>query len=113
MYNKYFEQLNNLNEDYLCEMANVSKEDTGLPYDLWIDSEGKDRKTQHSMPRLKVDVNGDRIPVSIEQNPKILADKEIPKFARVKKYIQKYYNVFIKHWNKELTDKQALNLLNK
>lgn len=34
MYNEYFEQLDTLNEDYLCEMANVAKEDTGLPYDL-------------------------------------------------------------------------------
>ena len=113
MYEEYFEQLNNLEEDYLVEMANVSKEDTGLPYDLWIDSEGKNRKIKHSTPRLKVDVNGDRIPVSIEQNPRILADKEIPKFSKVKKYIQKYYKVLIKHWNKELTDKQALNLLEK
>ena len=28
----------------LFEMANVSKKDTKLPYDIWIDSEGKNIK---------------------------------------------------------------------
>lgn len=94
-------------------MANVSKDDTGLPYDIWIDSEGKLRKVGHNSPRIKVDVDGDRIPVSISQNPMILVDKKIPKFNLIKNYVIKYFDVLIKHWNKELTDKQALNLLNK
>lgn len=30
--------------DSAYEMANVSKDDTGLPYNIWIDSLGKDRQ---------------------------------------------------------------------
>ena len=52
-------------------MANVSKDDTDLPYDLWIDSDGKNRKAGHNSPRLKVDVDGDIIPVSIINDPQI------------------------------------------
>lgn len=98
-------------EDTLHEMANVSKQDTKLQYDLWIDSEGKNRKVSHNTPRLKVDVDGDRVPVSIEDSPKILVDKKIKGFSEIAKYIVKYKDVLIKHWNKEITDRQALNEL--
>ena len=100
-------------EDYLYEMANVSKQDTKLPYDIWIDSVGKDRSSEHNLPRIKVDVDGDRIPVSISDEPEILvSNKTIPEFSEIKKYIKKYKDVFLKHWNKEITDRQALNELN-
>lgn len=95
------------------EMANVSKKDTGLPYNIWIDSRGSLRKNKHYTPRIKVEVNDEMIPVSISESPEILVDKKIPKFRTVKRYIIKYYPVFMKHWNKEYTDKQALNLLDK
>ena len=39
----------------LFEMTNVSKKDTKLPYDIWIDSKGKNRNTKQNYPRLKVD----------------------------------------------------------
>lgn len=95
----------------LYEMANVSKLDTKLPYDIWIDSVGKDRKNKHHSPRLKVDVNGDRIPVSIEDTPRILCSKKIPQFGKVSSWIRKYKDVLLQHWNKEITDKEALNKL--
>lgn len=98
-------------EQELYEMANVSKQDTKLPYDLWIDSEGKNRKSSHHIPRLKVDVGDDRIPVSISDNPSILVDKKIKKFSEVSKYIVKYKDILVKHWNKEITDREALNEL--
>lgn len=99
--------------DSLFEMANVSKDDTGLPYTLWIDSLGSRRKTGHNDPRLKVEVNGNRIPVSISKNPEILVNKKINNFGEVRDYIIRYYDVFIKHWRGELTDRQALDMLNK
>lgn len=96
----------------MIEMANVSKNDTGLDYDLWIYSAGIDKKTKHNEPRIKVDVNGNRIPVSISSNPKILTSDKIKGFNKIKDYIIKYENVLLKHWNKEYTDKQALLKLN-
>ena len=68
----------------LFEMANVSKKDTKLPYDIWIDSEGKNRNIAPNYPRLKVDCNGDRIPVSISENPEILVKKRISEFPKVR-----------------------------
>ena len=95
----------------LFEMANVSKKDTKLPYDIWIDSEGKNRNTKPNNPRLIVDCNGDRIPVSVSVNPEILVKKRIPEFSKVKSWIKKYSIVLLQHWNKEITDKEALNQL--
>ena len=101
--------INKSNE--LFEMANVSKKDTKLPYDIWIDSKGKSRNTKQNYPRLKVDYDGDRIPVSISDDPKILVKKKIPEFSKIKSWIKKYSIVLLKHWNKEITDKEALNQL--
>ena len=97
----------------LYEMANVSKQDTGLPYDIWIDSLGKDRKIEHNPPRIKVDVEGDLVPVSLEEEPRILVDKKIRKFSLIRKYIKKYLNIFFFFFNKEISDREALKLLNK
>ncbi len=99
------------------EMANVSKDDTGLPYDLWIDSIGSDRNTPHSLPRLKVRIDGKFIPVLLSDNPDIpdsvkkAGVKDFPHFSEIKKYIKAYLDVLLAHYNKELTDKQALNIL--
>lgn len=100
-----------LDESELMEMANVSTQDTGLPYSIWIDSAGKDRKTSHNDPHIKVKVDGKFIPVSISKNPQILARRNFEHSSEVLKWVCKYYDVLIKHWNKEFTDKQALNLL--
>lgn len=115
-----FEKLDTLEEDYLLEMANVNKQDTGLPYDLWIDSVGKDRNNKHNEPRIKVDVDNQLIPIIIDkENPDIPESvkkqgiKTFKNINKIKDYVKKYYDVFIKHWNKELTDRQALNLLDK
>lgn len=103
-----------INEACLYEMANVNKEDTGLPYNLWIDSAGKDRNTSHNSPRLKVEVDGELIPVSISDNPTILVNNvKITKFNIIKRYIKKYKNVLLKHWNRVYTDRQTLLKLNK
>ena len=100
-----------LEENVLFEMAKVSKKDTKLPYDLWIDSMGKSRNTPHSIPRIKVEVDGDRIPISIEICPKVLVNKTFPHSAEIFRYVKKYLQVFLKHWNNEITDREALNML--
>lgn len=103
----------------LYEMAKVNKQDTKLPYDLWIDSIGKDRKNTHYLPRIKVEVNNKQIPVLIdEHNPDIpdsVKKKGIETFKdiqKIKEYIKVYYDVFMKHWNREISDREALNQLN-
>lgn len=95
----------------LNEMANVSKSDTKLHYDIWIDSEGKDRTLKHNTPRVKVKVDGKTVSISISENPKILAGKDFRHSAEVLKWISKYHDILMQHWNKEITDREALNLL--
>lgn len=44
------------------EMANLTREESGQPFDLWIDSAaGKARNTKHNEPRVKASNNGVRI----------------------------------------------------
>ena len=111
------EILNDELGDSAYEMANVSKDDTGLPYNIWIDSLGKDRQNKHSLPRIKVDVNGKLIPITIDDNPDIpesvkkTGTKDFARIAEVKKYIRAYKDVFLAHYNRQITDRQALNLL--
>lgn len=97
----------------LQEMANLLKDKTGLPYDIWIDEQGDDRNISHHIPRLKVDTDEGRIPVSIEKEPKILVDKDIPKFRIVKKWIMKNYDILIKRWNKEITNTELRKRIKK
>jgi hypothetical protein len=94
------------------EIVNLNKQESGLPYDVWLDSIGSRRNEQHNNPRINVDVNGDRIPVSISDN-----DVRIKKPFRdsnvIKNWVVDNYDTLIKHWNGELTDRQALTLLYK
>lgn len=94
-------------------MANLLKDKTGLPYDIWIDEQGDDRNIPHHIPRLKVDTKEGRIPVSIEKEPKILVDKDIPKFRIVKKWIMKNYDILIKRWNREITNTELRKRIKK
>ena len=91
--------------------ANLFKFKTGLPYDLWIDSGGVGRQVQHNKPRLKVNVNGDRIPVSIEDEPKILVNKKIPKFNRVASWIKIKRPVLLQYWDLKISEEDAIKLL--
>ena len=107
-----------LNEDLLFEMTNLEKRDTGLPYDIWIDSAGKSRDNSHSnTPRIKIDVNGDLVPVEINDNPDIPDSVKkqgvpnIPHFSEIKKYVKAYKKIFLAHYLNQISDKQALNLL--
>lgn len=99
----------------LYEMANLSKIDSGLPNDIWIDSQGKDRVTGHSTPRIKVKVSsGNLVPVSISKDPKILIDCDKKDQSEVKKvipFLRSAYEILIKHWNHQYTDYQALGQL--
>ena len=108
-----------LNEDALFEMANIWKEDTGLPYHLWIDSKGIERGNEHcGHPRLKIQVDNNLIPVDICDDPQIpdsvleiLGDEFIKKFAKVRKYIIAYKDILLAHYYRKISDKQAAEML--
>ena len=98
----------------LQEMANVLKRDTGLPCDIWLDSQGFARPSKHNLPRLKVMVNGNWIPVSIDEfRPEVLVGIRIPKFRKIANWIKEKYPILIRHWNGIITDEEAVQLLRK
>ncbi len=103
-----------LREKPLQEMANLLKRYTGLPYDIWLDSLGCKRDVPHNLPRLKVVVDGNRIPVSIDESkPVILVNAKISKFKEISNWITAKYPILIRHWNKEIDDEEAIALLKK
>lgn len=100
-----------LTEDECFEMANLPPKRTDLPYTIWIDSKGKNRNIQHNLPRIKVNIKDDTyIPVSIEKEPRILIKnmRTFEGFTEIKKFIQKTYNILMKHWNQEIDDGAAI-----
>ena len=86
------------------ELTRAAKEDTGLNYDLMLDSVGKDR---HGVPpHIFVCVGDELIPLLLSSN-----NNDPDGFADVRKYIRAYLSVLLAHYNKLLTDRQTLNLL--
>ena len=118
-YCEVFEDLNNLcEEEKLFEMANIRKDRTKLPYDIWVDSHGSNRKNKHSSNRIKIDVNGTLIPIEVSDNPSIpksalknMSKVFIPHFSEVKNYIVKYKNVFLAHCDSEIDDFDLISIL--
>lgn len=54
---------------------------------------------------MKVEVNGDRVPVSISKEPKpLVKGKEIPKSRLFRKFMLLNYEILMKHWNQEIDD---------
>lgn len=118
-YSDVFEELNRLDEsEKLFEMANIRKDRTGLPYDIWVDSHGSNRNNKHSPNRIKIDVDGSLIPIEVSDNPSIpnsvIKNMErvyIPHFSKVKKYVQTYKNVFLAHCQNKIDDFDLMYIL--
>lgn len=114
------ESLRKLNENLLFEMASILPRKSGLPYKIWLDPLGENRKNQHShTPRIKVEVDGKYIPVTISDTPEIPKSalkngaKIFPGFSDIKEYIVAYKKVLIAHFYRMIDDEDALKLLHK
>lgn len=95
----------------LFEMANLQKDESGLPYDIWIDSSGKDRITKHNIPRIKVRVENEMIPIVLFSKDNVKARKEFKHSWKVIEWAKANYDIILRHWNKEISDRTALTLL--
>ena len=109
-----------IDEDYLAEMANLRKDETGLPYDIWLDTAGYSRINKHYSPRIKVVLdNKDMVPFLIDKNNPDIPESVKKKagvnyfrgFKYVKDYIKEYYDILIDHYYMKISDKEALNKL--
>lgn len=112
------DKLKSLNENLLLEMTNIWGNQIGLPYDIWLDPAGKERGNEHTFsPRIKVNVDGNLIPMTISDNPDIpesvrkqgIAD--FPHISLIKKYIKAYKDVLLAHFLKQISDKDVTQLL--
>ena len=92
-------------------MAVVDKDEFDLPYDIWLDPAGNSRNVKHSLPRLKVVVNGQRIPFSIEDNPRRLVRNKIKDEKQICDWIKRNKDNLLRQWNREISDSQILKLL--
>lgn len=107
-----YQQMMQLDEDFLLEMAVIEPSDSGLPYELWLDPAGVERGNEHTnSPRLKVKVEGEYIPFEISENPDIPDSvkkqgyNSFPHENIIKKYIIAYRKALLAHYFKEIKDR--------
>ena len=111
-------ELDQLNENLLWEMATVIPRKSGLPYKIWLDPMGITRGNEHTFsPRLKMEVDGNFIPVEISDDPQIpnsvkkTGAKEPKDFDRVQDYIRAYKDIMLAHFYGKIDDDDTTTLL--
>lgn len=95
------------------EMANLRKQESWLPYDIWLDSAGYKRNTPHNVMMINVSIDNEFIPVIIASQRDIRPQKHFKRENEIILWASDNYNTLFKHWNCELSDRQALNILAK
>lgn len=93
------------------EMINLRNQESGLPYDIWLESAGCKRNTQDNVMRVKVGVGDELVPVIIVSQRDIRPLRPFRRENEVISWAYDNYDTLFKHWNGELSDRQALNLL--
>ena len=102
--------------EHTYKMSSLWKKETGLDYVIWLDPYGSDREKRDSLPRVKVEVcicnSRKLIPVILyPDGARLLKGKFIRYQSEVEKWVESRRDVITKHYNKEITDRQALILL--
>ena len=91
--------------EILIEMANLSPKRTHLQATIWSDNNGVSRNKKDKQPRVKIGIDDAQVSVSIEKEPKILAQTKNIKQSDMKKikdameYVGRNYDLFLKHYN--------------
>lgn len=88
-------------------VARASSEETGLPYDILLDSLGKNNIIP-DCPRVGVIVGDNVILVQISDDPVILSGDDFPDANIVLNWVARYKTELLRHWNKEITDLEIL-----
>ena len=87
-------------------------EDTGLPYDILLDSLGKNNPFR-LCPQVGVIVGEGVITLQISDDSAILSKNGFPYENEVLNWIDMHKTVLLRHWNKEITDLEILEALAK
>ena len=85
----------------------ITAGETGLPYDILLDSLGASNEFP-GRPRLGVVMGDLVVRVSIDEAPEVLSGSHFEKEEAVKEWIAKHKQALLLHWNKELTDREVL-----
>ena len=111
-------ELDQLNENLLWEMTTITPQRSGIPYKIWLDPMGITRGNEHTFsPRLKMEVDGNFIPVEISDDPQIPSSvkktdvKEPRDFDKVQDYIRAYEDVMLAHFYGKIDDRDATQLI--
>ena len=119
-------------DTFLFEMANLHKTDSKLPANVYFTCNGDVRITKHNALRVKIQgdkgerVNPDRLfplvfhttdnydeIVDVKLTGKALKASDLSKseIDQIVSYVEQNWEIVVKHWCGELTDKQLLQLL--
>lgn len=91
--------------EILMEMANLSPKRTHLQATIWSDNNGVSRNKKDKQPRVKIETSNSEVSVSIEKEPRILAQtknikqSDMKKIKDAMKYVGRNYDLFLKHYN--------------
>lgn len=90
--------------EILIEMTNITTNRSGLQADIWSDHNGTSRNKKDKSPRVKIGTSNAEVSVSIEKEPKILAQTKNIKQSDMKKikdamdYVGRNYDLFLEHY---------------
>ncbi len=91
----------------LWEFVRLSKKETGLPYDIFVDNCGAYKNNKHKL-WLFVAIDSKRIPVTVGDEPEVLASEENPDadFSDVFKFIR-LNRTLLENYSDETTSDDA------
>lgn len=102
------------NDDMLFEMANIYPEDTGLNCIVWAQSATPTNHGNHNLPCIKIEYKNNWIPISIEDEPRILAnggDVNIDSntFKKTVEWIRLNKEILLQYYSNPMSTKIFLN----
>lgn len=105
----------NLTDEALYEMANIQPWESGLPSEIYCIFNGKNTIKQHAS-RIKVMTSKGWFPIPLDKEINTRAYNRLKKEDQYKvdaavKYVNSHKELFIKHWNGEISDNELFKLL--
>lgn len=98
----------------IYEMANLTRNKSKQPFDLWVDSAGSSRKAGHSGLRVKASNNGVSVSVGFingEFTTYKTRKEDIKKFQHIKElesYLREILPILELHWEEKIDDMEFL-----
>ncbi len=89
-------------------VARAASGETGLPYDILLDSLSKNNIVP-GCPRVGVIVGDNVIPVQISDDPVVLSRDDFPDANIVLNWVARYKTELLRHWNRKITDLEILD----